>query len=212
MSAREEILARLRTALRDDPAPEEVPRRYRRHHDDGDDLVGLLAGRLADHGAAVHRAGPGELAHVLAEVLAPVGTLVVPADVPDEWTTAYEGAILRDGVPERLTPLDLDAPVSVLTGCALAIAQTGTIVMDGGPAQGRRLLTLLPDHHVCVVPADRVVGGVPEAIARLRSAPHRPLTLISGPSATSDIEFDRVEGVHGPRRLDVVIVHHRGRP
>jgi L-lactate dehydrogenase complex protein LldG len=125
----------------------------------------------------------------------------------------------RSGAPPRCTasgqrpsapraslplPLPLAALEAVVTGCAIAIAETGTIVLDGSIDQGRRELTLVPDHHVCVVPEDRIVGSVPEGLARID--PVRPVTLISGPSATSDIELDRVEGVHGPRRLDVIIV------
>jgi L-lactate dehydrogenase complex protein LldG len=103
-----------------------------------------------------------------------------------------------------MTVGELDALDTVITGCALAIADTGTIVLDGGAASGRRALTLVPDHHICIVHADQIVASVPDAIATLD--PHTPLTFVSGPSATSDIELDRVEGVHGPRELDVVIV------
>ncbi len=145
-----------------------------RHSRDLGDLVELAADRIADYRATVH--------------VTPAADLVVT------W--------LVDEPP--LSVAELDQAGGVLTGCALVIAETGTIVLDAGPDQGRRALTLIPDYHLCVVRADQIVGTVPEAIARLD--PVRPTTFISGPSATSDIEFNRVEGVHGPRTLDVMIV------
>lgn len=217
MNAREEILARARAAAAALPAPAAPPtppappgRGYRRKGTrDRAALVRLLADRLTDYRATVHHCDhevgtpPGRLgglAVMVARLLAGSTSLVVPADLPPEWLAAYSGAVRRD------PPVaELDAPgVSVLTGCAVAIAETGTIVLDAGRAQGRRVLTLVPDHHVCVVRADQIVAGVPEGLARLPD-PTRPLTLISGPSATSDIELDRVEGVHGPRRLEVIL-------
>jgi L-lactate dehydrogenase complex protein LldG len=142
----------------------------------------------------------------VARLLAEHGTrsVVVPEGLPEAWLTAVTGVeLLRDAAD--LTPRRLDTVDSVVTGCALAIAETGTLVLDGSAAQGRRRITLVPDHHICVVRApSQVVGSVPQAMPRLD--PTRPLTWISGPSATSDIELDRVEGVHGPRTLDVVIV------
>jgi L-lactate dehydrogenase complex protein LldG len=129
--------------------------------------------------------------------------VLVPPGLPSNWL----GLSGVEQVPDRAddTPHDLDRVDSVVTACAVAIAETGTIVLDGGPDQGRRRITLIPDHHICVVRAPRqVVSSVPEALRRLD--PTRPLTWISGPSATSDIELDRVEGVHGPRTLEVVLV------
>ncbi|GHJ49390.1 hypothetical protein Cs7R123_67320 [Catellatospora sp. TT07R-123] len=167
-------------------------------------LSELFAERAGDYRAGIHRCTEPELPGVLAGLLAGASAVVVPPGLPQAWT--------RDLAPPRLpdhglTPAELDAPgLSVLTGCAAAIAETGTIVLDTGPGQGRRLLTLVPDHHVCVVYDDRVVADVPDLFAALPD-PARPLTMISGPSATSDIELNRVEGVHGPRRLDIVCVH-----
>ncbi|MGX7676019.1 LutC/YkgG family protein [Plantactinospora sp. DSM 117369] len=211
-SAREEILARIRAVRPGEAVP--VPRDYRtapppgtsaRTPVDGE-LIELLVDRLVDYRATVRRCGPRELPGALAELLGEVPTVVVPPQAPAEWLSAYLGRTRRDGDPDPLTVADLDAPgVAVVTGCAVAIAQTGTLLLDGGPDQGRRLLSLVPDHHLCVVHAAQVVGGVPEALARLAD-PTRPITMVSGPSATSDIELDRVEGVHGPRRLDVLVV------
>lgn len=203
MNAREEILDRVRAALAGAAPPAPVPRDYRRT-DPGSELVGRFADRVSDYRAEVHRAAAGELAAAIAATLTRTTTLVLPPDPPSGWLTGFPGPVRRDDPP--IPVADLDAPgVSVLTGCAVAIAETGTIVLDAGPAQGRRALTLVPDHHVCVVRAGQIVATVPEGLARL-SDPTRPLTFVSGPSATSDIELDRVEGVHGPRRLDVIIV------
>ncbi|MEU8207650.1 LUD domain-containing protein [Micromonospora sp. NPDC049044] len=203
MSARDEILARLRTALADNPPPLPVPRRYRRA-DDRHDLVEVLVDRLVDYRATVH-SGFAALASLLAEV----GRLAVPTDVPADWLVGHAGRVHRDAPP--LTPAELDTIDAVLTGCAVAVADTGTIILDAGPTQGRRALTLVPDRHICVVRADQVVGLLPEALTRLDL--RAPQTWISGPSATSDIELNRVEGVHGPRRLEVVLVDadRRGR-
>ena len=203
MAARDVILARIRAALGDPVASVTVPRDYRTSGAAG---VDVLVDRLEDYRATVRRCAEGDLAATMAGVLTGTATLVVPAGVPGAWLTGYPGRIVRDGDPAPLAVGDLDAPgVSVLTGCAVAIAETGTIILDAGPDQGRRALTLVPDHHVCVVHIGQIVATVPEGLARLAD-PTRPLTLISGPSATSDIELNRVEGVHGPRRLDVVLV------
>jgi L-lactate dehydrogenase complex protein LldG len=158
----------------------------------------LFVDRVEDYRARVHRVAPADVAATVAALAA--GRLVVPAGFPEQWLTGV------DVVPDlpSLSAAELDALDGVVTSCALAIAETGTIVLDGGPGQGRRALTLVPDHHVVVVRAEQVVATVPQANARLDA--RRPQTWISGPSATSDIELQRVEGVHGPRLLDVVLV------
>lgn len=204
-------MARLRAA--DPPAGAavmvQVPREYAVDPpatDPPGDGPALLTDRLLDYHATVRRCGADELAATLAELLHGVPAVAVPPGLPGSWLHAYPGTVHRDGDPAPLTVPDLDVPgLAVLTGCAVAVAQTGTLILDAGDDQGRRLLTLVPDHHICVVRAGQIVTGVPEALRRLAD-PTRPLTLISGPSATSDIELNRVEGVHGPRRLDVVLV------
>lgn len=202
MSARDEILGRVRAALADvpddGPEAEPVQRDYRRTHHETR-LVELFAERVADYRATVRRVPRDGLADAIVEELKGKA-VVVPADLPDDWAGGIE--VRRD---EPALPIaDLDAADAVLTGCALGIAETGTIVLDAGAAQGRRALTLVPDLHVCVVREDQVVADVPDAVAGLD--PLRPLTWISGPSATSDIELQRVEGVHGPRTLIVLLV------
>ncbi|MCC3775043.1 LUD domain-containing protein [Streptomyces sp. UNOB3_S3] len=210
--SRARVLGRVRRALADVPRYERpddhpVPRDYLRAHGERTpaESVGLLAERLADYRAVVHRTDPAGLPALLAELLRRRGSrrVVVPTGLPDGWLAEADAERVVDG-PE-LTAHDLDAVDSVVTGCALAIAETGTLVLDAGPDQGRRRITLVPDHHLCVVRAPgQVVDSVPQALERL--SPVRPLTWISGPSATSDIELDRVEGVHGPRALEVILV------
>jgi L-lactate dehydrogenase complex protein LldG len=200
--ARADILAKVRYALADHPEQPEIPRDYETSRDVGD-LLAVTQERIADYKATVHRST--DLVATIAEVLTARGRgkMIAPADLPAEWRIPGVDWALDD------PPLDVDtmaASDGVLTGCAAAIAETGTIILDSGPAQGRRALTLLPDYHLCVIRAEQIVGTVPEAIARVR--PDRPLTFISGPSATSDIEFNRVEGVHGPRTLDVIIAEN----
>jgi L-lactate dehydrogenase complex protein LldG len=164
-------------------------------------LVELFAERVADYRAVVHTVAEAGVADVIAEAIGPRRRLIVPAGFPEEWAGTVPEPL---GDEPPLSPVELDAASGVLTTCAVAIAETGTIVLDAGPGQGRRAVTLVPDHHLCVVRAAQIVADVPEAIAALD--PSRPLTWISGPSATSDIELNRVEGVHGPRTLVVVIV------
>jgi L-lactate dehydrogenase complex protein LldG len=168
------------------------------------DVAHLFAERVADYRATVHRVPAGEVAATVAAALAQHGVrrVVVPADLPPEWLAASEAEVVRDD--GSLSASALDALDGVVTAAAVGIAETGTIVLDGGTAQGRRALSLVPDTHLCVVRTDQVVGTVPEGVARLD--PVRPLTWISGPSATSDIELQRVEGVHGPRTLVVLLV------
>ncbi|WAL74682.1 lactate utilization protein C [Kitasatospora sp. YST-16] len=208
-SSREQVLARIRAALADlpdTPDQQDVPRHYQDAHLHGTpaELLDVLAENLADYRALVHRCTEDELPALLARLLTDRGTrtVAVPAGLPEHWLARTRTEQLHDD--GALTPNRLDATDSVVTGCALAIAETGTLVLDAGPGQGRRVLTLVPDHHVCVVRADQVVASVPQALPRLD--PLRPQTWISGPSATSDIELDRVEGVHGPRTLEVVIL------
>ena len=165
----------------------------------------MFAERAADYRAVVERVPPAELAGAVARVLAGVSRFVVPAGLPPEWLAELPdgaaGKIVRDDPP--LSARELDPIFGVVTGCAVAIAETGTIVLDHGPGQGRRALTLVPDFHLVVVRADQVAADIADAIARLD--PARPHTLISGPSATSDIELIRVEGVHGPRNLHILV-------
>jgi L-lactate dehydrogenase complex protein LldG len=205
-TAREAILGRIRDTLSGAPEMPPAPRAYR--HDDPRDrgaILDELVDRLADYKAGVTRIASPDLPAAIADVCTAYGIsrLVVPADCPAQWVPTGVTA-LND--TSALPYSALDESDGVLTGCALAIAQTGTIVLDGGVCQGRRALSLVPDRHLCVVHAEQVVGIVPEAIARLATTAMRPLTFISGPSATSDIELSRVEGVHGPRTLHVFLV------
>jgi L-lactate dehydrogenase complex protein LldG len=213
MSAREEVLGRIRTALGETRTPPpEVRRDYRvagqavDGRPAGDPAVlELLVDRLEDYKASVLRCAPGEVAATVTAALdrglgagwAP-GSVVAAPGLPDDWRPA--GLDTDDDRP----PVQLAERAAAVTGVAVAIAETGTLVLDGSPVCGRRALSLLPDCLVAVVTADQVVGGVPEGLTRLD--PLRPLTMVSGPSATSDIELERVEGVHGPRTLLVVLV------
>jgi L-lactate dehydrogenase complex protein LldG len=208
MTAREEVLARIRTALGPDrSAPVEIPRGYRTADErPAAALLDVLVDRLEDYRATVLRCAPEEIpATVTAALGLGLGAGWAPADVvvapglPAGWRP--EGVREDDGGPA----VALAEAAAAVTGVAVAIAETGTLVLDGTPPSGRRALSLLPDCLVCVVEAAQVVGGVPEGLGRLD--PVRPLTMISGPSATSDIELSRVEGVHGPRTLVVVLVN-----
>lgn len=199
--AKDAVLARIREALSAAPPPPvTVPREYDRAALDGPADVARFAETVDEYRAQVHRVGAAEVGATVAALVPPGGRVVVPADLPPEWVVDVVALVDQPAVSNA----DLEQVDAVVTGCAVGIAATGTIVLDAGVAQGRRALTLIPDHHICVVFADQVVDTVPQAFAALD--PLRPLTFISGPSATSDIELNRVEGVHGPRTLDVVIV------
>jgi len=208
MNSRHSVLDRVRRALADVPAqetPEDVVvgRDYLRSHA-GADIVTQFAERVADYQARVVRVtadgAPGAIAALLGE--RGVRELVVPVGFPGELLPPGPWKSLVDEPPLGLAAVE--AADAVITTAALGIAVTGTLVLDAGPGQGRRMLSLLPDYHLCVVRQEQIVGDVPGALALLD--PARPLTFVSGPSATSDIELDRVEGVHGPRTLHVLII------
>lgn len=208
-TSREHILGRVRAALADVPANESVERPRRHHHADSHGVgptLAVLEDRLRDYRALVRRVGSDRVASEIAASLERRGAkrIVVPSGAPREWFTVSSVERLSDSREDPRTLAELDAVDGVVTGCAVAVAETGTLVLDGGCDQGRRAITLVPDHHLCVVHAEQVVDSVPQAVRLLD--PRRPLTWISGPSATSDIELDRVEGVHGPRTLEVLLV------
>jgi iron-sulfur cluster protein len=205
--ARSVILERIGAALGPDRRSDPIPRDYRRALPDRPaDLVEHFAARVSDYRAQVVRIPERELASTVSRLLRERGSasLVVPEDLPAPWLTEIGPEVTIRHDQPMLSVEELDATSSVLTGCSAAIAETGTVVLDGRLAQGRRAITLIPDHHIVVVAASQIVGGVHEVMSRLD--PTGPQTWISGPSATSDIELRRVEGVHGPRNLDVVIV------
>nr|WP_294694322.1 LUD domain-containing protein [uncultured Friedmanniella sp.] len=204
MSSREKVLSAVRSAIAG-AATTEVNRSYDTSLAlDRPQLIELLAERIDDYRAEVRRVDRAHLARTIGSVLAEHGatSVVVPGDLDAEWLTTVTCKVIPDDPP--LAHRALDQVSAVITGSAVSVALTGTIVLDASPGQGRRAVTLIPDLHVCVVEADTVVGTVPEALQRLD--PRRPQTWISGPSATSDIELVRVEGVHGPRTLEVVLV------
>jgi L-lactate dehydrogenase complex protein LldF len=206
-SARDTVLARIRAAVAGAAPADGRPRGYRTQDSrPREEIVALFAERVAEYRATVRRIGEDGVAALVASICAEhgVGRLGVAPGAPPAWHP--EGVELVDD--EGLTAAELDTLGGALTGCAVAIAETGSFVLDGGPGQGRRALSLVPDLHVCVVREDQVVGLVPEAVERLERSVRdgRPLTFVSGPSATSDIELNRVEGVHGPRILHLLLV------
>jgi L-lactate dehydrogenase complex protein LldG len=188
---------------------DDIIREYRTTSDsDIAELTELLIDRLVDYRALVRQCPvddlPAEITNALENRAA--RTVVAPMDLDPSWTASFSGRVLTDGpsADDQLSVSELDGVDGVITSCAVAIAETGTLTLDGSAGQGRRVLTLIPDYHLCVVFADQIVHDVPQALSRLEAT--RPLTMISGPSATSDIELNRVEGVHGPRTLEVIIV------
>jgi len=207
MSAREEILGRIRAAAGAVP-PRPIPEGYRHTWEVApEDRLARLADRLRAYGVTVFDvASESGIAAAAERRLAELGivSLLVPPDLPTGWWPRAPVPVPDSGQGPR----ELDRFLGVMTGSALAIAETGSIVLDAGPGQGRRAISLVPDYHLCVVRTADVVGIVPEAIARLGEAARqgRPITFISGPSATADIELSRVAGVHGPRKLDVLLV------
>jgi L-lactate dehydrogenase complex protein LldG len=217
VNARNEVLARIALAHRAAPPPdlpyEEISRDYRTTSDfSAEALTELLIDRLVDYRALVRQCSPDDLAAEIADTLDQRSpqTVVAPAGLDLSWTASISAQVITDGsaTDDQLSVSELDAADGVVTGCAVAIAETGTLILDGSAGQGRRVLTLIPDYHLCVVFPDQIVADVPQALARLEAT--RPLTMISGPSATSDIELNRVEGVHGPRTLEVIIVGEKG--
>jgi L-lactate dehydrogenase complex protein LldG len=209
MSARAEILARIDRALGPGAPVPDVPRGY---HVAGSGppagdpgVVATFCERAAEYRATVRRVASGDLEAAVLAACRERGArrLAVPPGAPQHLQGLE---LLVDDPP--ISARGLDQVDGVLTGCALAIAETGTIVLDGGELSGRRAITLVPDFHICLVEADRIHGSVPDAIAALAPAvaEARPLTFVSGPSATSDIELERVEGVHGPRTLVILVL------
>jgi L-lactate dehydrogenase complex protein LldG len=212
-AAREEILTRVRAALRDVPAAEHsddvtVARAYRRHGERSpDQLLACLTDRLLDYHAAVRRVDAGGVGAAVAQACHELGLerVAIPPGLPRSWRPDGVRVIEDRG----LSAHELDALDGAVTGCAAAIAETGTLVLDGQELSGRRVLTLVPNHHICIVHTDQVVDQVPEAVAGLAPAVREqgvPVTLVSGPSASSDIELQRIEGVHGPRHLLVLLI------
>jgi L-lactate dehydrogenase complex protein LldG len=212
MSSREEILRRVRTATGGASTEEEaraawnvVPRQYKREGVRQRELViELLEGRLRDYDAGVVRCERGDVARSVAGMLLERGKrrLMVPAGLAPEWLPADFQFVVDNG----LSAIELDGFDGVLTGSTVAIAETGTVVLQNVAGQGRRAVTLVPDYHLCLVRVEDVVETVPEAMDRLRATSSLATTFVSGPSATADIEMTRIKGVHGPRYLDVILI------
>jgi L-lactate dehydrogenase complex protein LldG len=210
VSAREEVLAKIRQAVGDnasscDAEYATIARDYRRAgHSATEDIVSLLEGRLRDYDAGVFHCGENGIAQTVAQAMASRGksSLLRPANVPDTWLPSTHKFPVVDGLSYE----EIDRAEGVITGCVAAIAFTGTIILRHSEGDGRRALTLIPDYHLCIVQTSQVVETVPEGFARLKGMETMPITTVSGPSATADIEMNRVKGVHGPRFLDIILV------
>jgi L-lactate dehydrogenase complex protein LldG len=213
VTARQEVLARIAEAHRAAPPPElpygQIARDYRTSSDlDRHELTERLIDRLIDYKALVRRCSRDDLSATISAALTDRGatSVVVPAGLDGTWLALVSSTIRIDGSApgDQLSVPEVDATDGVITTCATAVAETGTLILDGAAGMGRRMITLIPDYHLCIVLPDQICADVPQALTRLDAT--RPLTMISGPSATSDIELNRVEGVHGPRTLEVIIV------
>jgi L-lactate dehydrogenase complex protein LldG len=210
--AKKEILDKIRSALSRSTRPgiayETLERHYRKAGTlDAQERLLLFEDRLHDYGSEVFIRSEEQLPATIAHALISRGKhdLILPAAIPDRWLP--DGfAFRRD---ENISYEELDRSQGVLTGCALAIAETGTIVLRHSEQEGRRALTLIPDYHLCVVYAEQIVELVVEGFRKMNEFSRAPITTISGPSATSDIEMTRVQGVHGPRTMDVILVVNR---
>jgi L-lactate dehydrogenase complex protein LldG len=208
MSSREHILTAVRTALRDAPVIPVVPRNYRLDGEPGmQRRIDILVDRLEDYKAGVTVVDAAHVPATIQGLLGGADSYVIPAGLNPAWLAGELNPARRKvdgGASGVLSVTDLDKTDAVVTASAVTVAESGTIFLDGSPDQGRRAISLIPDHHICLVRSQDITAILPEALRRLDG--NRPLTMISGPSATSDIELERVEGVHGPRRLDVIIV------
>jgi L-lactate dehydrogenase complex protein LldG len=213
MTARDDVLNRIAQAHAaappDDLAYGQITRDYTTTSElDDHELTERLVDRLIDYKALVRRCRTDDLAATVAAALTErgAGTVVAPAGLDETWLAQVSSTVRIDGTGtgDQLTVAELDALDGVVTSCATAIAETGTLILDGSAGMGRRVVTLIPDYHLCIVLPGQICADIPQALARLQ--PTRPITMISGPSATSDIELNRVEGVHGPRTLEVIIV------
>lgn len=212
MNAHDEIAGKIRKAIGHTHALEDaqrawqqLPRLYNsvaRRERESDIL--LLEDRLRDYDAKVVRCATNETAGAIERMLTERGKrqMLVPEGLPAAWLPSNFDFVIDNA----FTAMELDQFEGVLTCASLAIAETGTVVLQNIPGQGRRALSLVPDYHLCLVKVEDVVATVPEAMARLQATAHLATTFISGPSATADIEMTRIKGVHGPRILDVLLL------